>query len=317
MAFSNNANTFLASLTNLCLQVLTFDNLQFTNRFGAFARQYTKWGDKIACVNAWVADGEDYNASSSTFTNPFNASKPDVVEATIETKLKKRYSLKLSENILRGAFEDENALAMFLNTLVGQLRTKAEIDIYAQICNDFATLDLDGQGIGNTNRNIIGSITTSNNGSAVVELYTKIIETAQAMKLPNKTYGLTPSGDGDTLSKEVCAENTRLILYLSPIAYSRIMTYVDASLLNSSTIALDKWIDEVRVVDIDINSQAGNDFSEMYGVLCTEDVYRYSPRIETIREQPNGADLTLNYFYHLWTNMGFTGAGQLAFIGND
>lgn len=310
MAFSNNDNNFLANLTNLCLQVLTFDNLQFSNRYGAFARQYTKWGDKIACVNAWVADGENYDATNTDFTNPYKAKLPDVVEATIVTKLKKRYSLKLSEDLLRGAFEDENSLAMFLNTLVSQLRTKAEIDIYAQVCKDFAELDLVGMGVGNTERTVVGDLTTD---SSVKELYAEIIRTAQEMKLPNTTYGLTPSGNDDNRSKQVCAENTRLVLYLTPEAYAKIMTYVKASLFNSSEIALDKWIDEVRIVDVDTNPTT--ELSEMYGFLCTEDVYRYSPRIETIREQPNGADLTLNYFYHLWTNMGFTGAGQLAFIG--
>ena len=310
MAFLNNNNTFLASLTNLCLQVLTFDNLQFSNRYGVFARQYTKWGDKIACVNAWVADGEDYNTSNADFTNPYKAKQPDVVEVTIETKLKKRYSLKLSEELLRGAFEDENSLGMFLSTLVAQLRTKAEIDIYAKICDEFATLDLAGAGVGNTYRNVSGDITTSD---GVTALYSKIIETAQSMKLPNTIYGLTPSGKSDDHSKEVCAENTRLVLFLNPEAYAQIMTYVNASLFNSVKIDFDKWIDEVRVVDVETNPST--DLSEMYGFLCTEDVYRYSPRIETIREQPNGADLTLNYFYHLWTNMGFTGAGQLAYIG--
>lgn len=312
MPFTNNANEYLAGLTNLCLQVLTFDNLQFSNRFGVFAREYTKWGDKMACVNAWVGEGEDYG-SGADFSNPYKASKPTVVETTIETKLKRRYSLQLSEDLLRGAFEDENALAMFLNTLIGQLRTKAEIDIYAEVCKDFSTLDLVSTGLDNGDRNIVGSVETE---SSIKELYTNIIRTAQSMRLPNKTYGLTPdSGDGS--SKEVCAEKTKIVLYLSPTAYSKIMTYVKASLFNSSEIALEKWIDEVRVVDVDINEYAGGSWTDMYGYICTDDVYRYSPRIETIREQPNGADLTLNYFYHLWTNMGFTGAGQLAYIGKQ
>lgn len=304
MAITLNNNTFLANLTNLCLQVLTFDNLQFSNRFGVFARQYTKFGDKIACVNAWVQDGEDYKVGDASFSNPFNASTPEVAEITITTKLKRRYSLKLSEELLRGAFEDENALQMFLSTLIKQLKTKSEIDIYEMIVNDFATKDMAEF---TNNPHISGAIATADD---IVTLYTSIIETAQKMRLPNQNYGLTKiSGE----VKETCAEDTRLVLYVTPELFSKINTYVNASLYNSSDIALKKWIDEVRVVDVEDNSTiSGAD--KIHGYLVTEDVYRYSPRIETIREQPNGADLTFNYFYHVWTNAGFTGAGQLAYI---
>lgn len=304
MAFSLNNNNYLANLTNLCLQVLTFDNLQFTNRFGAFGRQYTKFGDKIACVNAWVQDGENYSLGNANFDNPFKANVPVVQETTITTKLQKRYSLQLSEELLRGAFEDENSLQMFLNTLIKQLKTKSEIDIYKMIVTDFASKDMTGF---TTNGHIKGAIATE---SDVVTLYTKIIETAQKMRLPNQNYGLTKIGN---VLQETCAEDTKLILYVTPELFSKMNTYVNASLYNSSDIALKKWIDEVRVVDVNHNSTAG--LSETYGYLVSEDVYRYSPRIETIREQPNGGNLTFNYFYHVWTNAGFTGAGQLAYIG--
>lgn len=304
MAFDLNNNIYLANLTNLCLQVLTFDNLQFTNRFGSFSRQYTKFGDKIACVNAWVQDGEDYNLGNADFDNPFKANKPVLEETTITTKLKKRYSLQLSEELLRGAFEDENSLQMFLNTLIKQLKTKSEIDIYEMIVTDFASKDMTGF---TTNNHIKGSMATADD---VVDLYIKVIQTAQKMKLPNQNYGLTKiNGTVQT----ACAEDTKLILYVTPELFSEFSARVGASLYNSSDIALHKWIDEVRVVDVEHNSKTG--LSETYGYLVTEDVYRYSPRIETVREQPNGGNLTFNYFYHVWTNAGFTGAGQLAYIG--
>lgn len=304
MAITLDNNEYLATLTNLCLQVLTFDNLQFKNRFGAFARQYTKFGDKIACVNAWVKDGVDYGTGAD-FNNPFEADEPAVSEATITTKLKRRYSLQLSEELLRGAFEDENSLQMFLTTLIRQLKTKSEIDIYEMIVNDFATINMGSYA---NNPHIVGGIGTP---SAVVELYTSIIETAQKMRLPNENYSLGKVG---SVVQTACAEDTRLILYVTPELFSKMNTHVNASLYNSSDIALNKWIDEVRVVDVDTNTSV-NALGEMYGYLVTEDVYRYSPRIETIREQPNGANLTFNYFYHVWTNAGFTGAGQIAFIG--
>lgn len=303
--FPLNNNEFLATLTNLCLQVLTFDNLQFTNRFGAFGRQYTKYGDKIACVNAWVAEGKDYNLGNADFDNPYKASKPLTAEVTITTKLQKRYDLQLAEDLLRGAFEDENALSMYLNTLIKQLRTKSEIDIYSKIINEFATKDMSAY---TNNKHIIGSVDTA---EATRKLYTQIITTAQKMRLPNQNYGLTIIDD---TVMQTCAEDTRLILYLKPEVYAEIMTNVNASLFNSSEIALSKWIDEVRVVDVEDNATVAG-MSETYGYLVTEDVYRYSPRIKDLRENPNGANLTQNFFYHVWTNMGFTGAGQLAFIG--
>lgn len=304
MPITLNPNTYLANLTNLCLQVLTFDNLNFTNRFGAFGRQYTKFGDKIACVNAWVQDGKDYALGDDDFDNPFNADKPLVDETTITTKLKKRYSLQLAEDLLRGAFEDENSLQMFLTTLIRQLKTKSEIDIYEMIVTDFATKDMAGF---ETNPHIEGSLDTPED---VVNLYVKIIETAQKMKLPNTNYGLTKISGA---LQQTCAEGTRIILYVTPEAFSKISTYVNASLYNSSAIALSKWIDEVKVVDVEDNDTVPNAV-KTHGFLATEDVYRYSPRIETIREQPNGGNLTFNYYYHVWTNAGFTGAGQLAYI---
>lgn len=306
MPFTLNENNYLSNLTNLCLQVLTFDNLQFTNRFGVFARQYTKYGDKIACVNAWVKDGVDYNLGDDTFDNPYNADKPNAYEKTISTKLKKRYSLQLSEELLKGAFEDENSLQMFLSTLIKQLKTKSEIDIYEMVVNDFATIDMTSL-LGSGYRNIEGSTETQED---VVDLYTKIIETAQAMKLPNNIYGLTEASNGTI--ETTCAEDTRLILFVTPKLFSKINTYVNASLYNSSDIALNKWIDEVRVVDVESNPSIGE--GTVHGYLVTEDVYRYSPRIQTVREQPNAGNLTFNYFYHVWTNAGFTGAGQLAYI---
>lgn len=307
MPFNLNANEWLADLTNLCLQVLTFDNLQFTNRFGVFERQYTKYGDKIACVNAWVKDGQDYNNASDDFNNPFKAQAPSTYEDTITTKLKKRYDLSLNEDLLRGAFEDEGSLNTYLNTLIGQLRTKGEIDRYEQIVTDFANLSFTE--VANFNKGITGNIDTQD---GIVALYNKIITTAMQMKLPNQNYGRKVSSKG-TL-EVTCAEDTRIILFLTPEIYAKFMTYVNASLYNSSEIALYKWVDEIRVVDVEHNTTATN-ISETWGYLCTEDVYRYSTRIKKLRNQPNSANLDFNYFYHLWTNMGFTGAGQITYIG--
>lgn len=306
MPFTLNANEYLANLTNLCLQVLTFDSLNFTNRFGVFARKYTEWGDKLACVNAWVADGENYNLGNADFDNPYGADKPTVVEMTITTKLKKRYSLQLAEDLLRGAFEDSNSLQAFLAVLMKQLRTKSEIDIYEQVIADFATLSVPTV---NAGASITGSVDTEDN---IKKVYTAIMQRAHEMKLPNNKYGMVEKDSSNT--QLVCAEGDRLILFLTPEWKSKFDTYINASLLNSSEIDLYKVFDEIRVVDVDDNS-ALSSVGTVTGWMCTDDVYRYSPRIQTIRNNPNGANLTMNYFYHVWTNMGFTGAGQLSFIG--
>lgn len=308
MPFTLNANEYLANLTNLCLQVLTFDSLNFTNRFGVFGRKYTEWGDKLACVNAWVADGENYSLGTASFDDPYGADKPVVVETTITTRLKKRYSLQLAEDLLRGAFEDSNSLQAFLAVLMKQLRTKSEIDIYNQVIADFGALTVPAV---NAGASITGTVDTEANIKAV---YTAIMQRAHEMKLPNLKYGMVKKASDGSTTQQVCAEGDRLILFLTPEWKSKFDTYINASLLNSSEIDLYKVFDEIRVVDVADNTTLST-VGTVKGWMCTDDVYRYSPRIQTIRNNPNGANLTMNYFYHVWTNMGFTNAGQLSFIG--
>ena len=42
MAFTMANNEFLSALTNLCLQVMTFNNLQFKAPFDVHRREFTK-----------------------------------------------------------------------------------------------------------------------------------------------------------------------------------------------------------------------------------------------------------------------------------
>jgi hypothetical protein len=299
MPFTLNTNEFLSTLTNLCLQVLTFDNIQFTSPFDIFRRRYTTFGDKIASVNAFVQNGRDYGAE----TNPYNARKPDVKETTITTTLKKMYDVQLNLDLLKGAFEDEGALGLFLSTLISQLNVKSEIDIYEKVVSDFAS----GTGYKEAN-NITGSIDTADNVKA---LYSKIMSRVDEFDLPNTTY----SADTNDTTHYRASMNTRKVLILTPQAKAQFDVYVNASLFNSSTIALDKKFAKVIVADIDLPSDATK--TDVFGIVLTEDVYRYSPRIERMVKMPtNGATLSDDYWYHVWTNTGFTGAGQISYITN-
>lgn len=306
MAFTLNNNEFLANLTNLCLQVAVFNSFTFNQRFSAFARQYTKWGDKIACVNAWVGDGENYDLSNSDFTNPYKATIPAVAEHTITTALKKRYSFRVAEDVLRGAFEDENSLGDFVTMLVAQLHSMSEYDIYEKVVSDLG-LDYNGQAVSTTdiaNKKYIKQYSGGTDEETAKNLYTHIITTAQEMCLPNTVYGVGYT-TFPTATRKACARSGQdLVLYVTPEMYSKLMTYVNASLFNSSEIAFNKWIGKVEVVDLD-------GFEAM---LCTNDFYRYSPRIKEMRTKYNEATLEINYFWHVWTNMGKTNAGQRAYF---
>lgn len=310
MAFTLSNNEYLATLTNLCLQVMTFDNLQFTAPFDAHRREYTKWGDKIACLNAWVKDGGNYSATAT----PFTANTPDVVETTITTVLKKVYSLQLSETVLQGAFTDENSLSNFVQTLISQLETKSEIDIYEQIVKDFATTKVLGVNATPDATTIKGKQITIDFSTKdkIQESFAKILETANKMKLPNNTFGQTYDSSAQK-PKLTCAQKTKIILYLTPDANAKFNVFVHASLFNNEKMKVADVIDEVRVVDIDTISNA-NVTGSTVGLLVTEDAYRYSTRIKEMRVNPNGANMTQNYWYHVWTNMGFTGAGQSCLI---
>ncbi|MBO5857381.1 MAG: hypothetical protein J6Q87_03960 [Clostridia bacterium] len=320
MAFTLSNNEFLANLTNLALQVLTFDQVTFKQPFAVFKRQYTKWGDKIACVTAFAPAGQNYSSSA----NPFENHLPDVREVTIKTKLKRTYPLTLSNEILRGAFEDDNSLGVYLNTLLAQLVTFSEIDIYEQIITDFATLFTTAKPdtvLAPTVSKYMGIIKTGVlDSNTAVERYREILKTAREMKLPNQKYGLV--GDGEA-QKIASAMGQDLVLILTPEASALFDTYVNASLFNSKEIELSKSIKNVIVSDIDDLTSAPSgapgtiSTSGTFAILCTEDVYRYSPRIESMEVNRNGATMGQHYFYHIWTNMGFTGAGQIAYFSEN
>lgn len=315
--FTLNNNEFLANLTNLALQVLTFDQITFKEPFRVFKRQYTKWGDKIACVSAFAKRGKTFGEQ----TNPFESgNEPDSFEATITTKLKKMYPLTLSNEILKGAFEDDNSLGMYLNTLMAQLVTYSEIDNYEQIITDFAQIFTQAKPstvlpIENNKHNgtiITGSLTKEN----ATECYRKILEVARRMRLPNQDFGVLTDGEHQRLA---CAMGQDLVLILTPEASALFDTYVNASLFNSKEIELSKSIKYVEVADIERSmsvpnkeTQTAKELTDVYAMLATEDIYRYSPRIEQMEVNRNGATMAQNYFYHIWTNMGFTGAGQIA-----
>lgn len=310
MAFTMANNEFLSTLTNLCLQVMTFNNLQFTAPFDVHRREFTKWGDKIACVNAWVKDGANYSKTAT----PYSANEPEVTELTITTVLKKVYSLQLAEPILQGAFEDENSLADFIQTLVSQLETKSEIDIYEQIVKDFSSAKLLSANGGSLTevapkKQISVDLSTKDK---IQESFATILETANKMKLPNNNYGNTYD-DSTHNSKLACAQNTRIILYLTPEANAKFNVFVHASLFNNDKMKVSDVIDEIKVVDIDTISDTTVKGATC-GILLTEDAYRYSTRIKEMRNNPNGAAMSQNYWYHVWTNMGFTGAGQSCII---
>ena len=310
MAFALANNEFLSTLTNLCLQVMTFNNLQFKAPFDVHRREFTKWGDKIACVNAWIKDGANYSKTAT----PFSANEPDVTELTITTVLKKVYSLQLAEPILQGAFEDENSLADFIQTLVSQLETKSEIDIYEQIVKDFATdklLAANGGNITETAAKKQISVDFSTKDK-IQESFAKILETANKMKLPNNNYGNIYDTTAHK-AKLTCAQNTRIILYLTPEANAKFNVFVHASLFNNDKMKVSDVIDEIKVVDINTISNSAVTGTTC-GILLTEDAYRYSTRIKEMRNNPNGAAMSQNYWYHVWTNMGFTGAGQSCII---
>jgi hypothetical protein len=316
MAITLNQNEFLANLTNLALQVLTFDQVTFKQPFGVFKRAYTKWGDKIACVTAFAKGGENYNGAR----NPFETGhEPDAYETTITTKLKKVYPLTLNNTILKGAFEDDNSLGMYLYTLLAQLVTFSEIDIYEQIITDLATVFTTAKPTTvlpvATNKYKGGITTGALTKENATECYRKILQAAREMKLPNQKYGLLTDGGAQKIA---CAMGQDLVLILTPEASALFDTYVNASLFNSKEIELAKSIKYVIVADIE-NSMvipngegAQDDLTNVFGYLATDDIYRYSPRIESMELNRNGATMGQHYFYHIWTNMGFTGAGQLA-----
>lgn len=322
MALALNNNEFLATLTNLALQVITFDQITFKSPFGVFKRQYTKWGDKIACVNAFAPSGKDYGA----ITNPYEENKPDVYENTITTKLRKVYPLTLNNELLRGAFEDENSLGLFLNTLMAQLVTYSEIDVYEKIIADFnqmfetarATTVLDAQ----SNR-WNGLVATGQwDKDSATEVYRLILQKAREMKLPNQSYGFqTDTYNG--VQKMACAMGQDLVLILTPEASAMFDVYVNASLFNSKEIDIAKSIKTVVVADIDTSmvlptgKGADTYVSGVFAILVTEDVYRYSPRIESMELNRNGATMGQHYHYHVWTNMGFTGSGQAIIFAEE
>ena len=102
-------------------------------------------------------------------------------------------------------------------------------------------------------------------------------------------------------------------MYLTPQANAKFNVFVHASLFNNDKMKVSDVIDEIKVVDIDTISDT-NVKGKTCGILITEDAYRYSTRIKEMRNNPNGATMAQNYWYHVWTNMGFTGAGQSCII---
>jgi hypothetical protein len=99
--------------------------------------------------------------------------------------------------------------------------------------------------------------------------------------------------------------------------------YVNASLFNSKEIDIAKSIKNVIVADIEETMEVPvgkvqTTVGDIFALLVTEDVYRYSPRIESMELNRNGATMSQHYHYHVWTNMGFTGSGQaIVFSGEN
>lgn len=301
-----NQNEFLASLFNLIVETRvnrTCEGRRINDLIDSCLVDTIEYGEGKLLVSVDTLEVSDYSAQSSILT----AKKPIVNEQYIETTDKKVIQVTINRYLMKGAFENEYALAECVSTIESMLEKTKNIYMYKKIVKAYEgwtptgsdkqprttqtiTIDLiDTDGMTGT------TLVESKKANALT-----IYERLKALSLSVQT----PSRDFNEINFEEMYNADELDFIVNGKFESLINTYAIASLLHSDKL------DNIQLYDKSIiipESQftATDTKTKTIGWLVSKKKYQIAPRFTVNTSFNDASNLNLNEFLHFWLNSGF------------
>ncbi len=281
------ANEFISNMDNKLIHqyiVNLFEIKPLDEHFGRFFKSFGKVGDIENYITAKLQSVVDYDSDKSP-TNPFEVSKPTIVQTYIKTTDKSMVSVTLNYEQWYGAFTTEGGLQNLANLILSMLNDAIDLDIYDLVLKDLSdTTQCKSVEVSKIDETSEDTLTASTK-----KFYTDVLMLRNSLHLPSKTGEYNKSGLETTGTPY-----KNMVLYLNNKYATNSMVRVLASLFKSEKIDL-TW----DVVEFPSTATG------VIGVLMDERAYVIAPRINFTQSIVNPRNMCINTYHHKWFKRGF------------
>lgn len=284
------ANEFISDMANKIVVQRAYDLFRdYDMPYKTFLKTMGRLGDVEEMLTSKLATLEDY----ADETDPFGASKPDIVLSWIKTEDKKVAPVRLSYEIWAGAFVNEGSLSNIAGIIIKNLTDAVAVYIYKTLSALIAGDTNDTENIPKFEviQKVNGAGETANSQKA----YEQIIKLVSDMSLPSNTY----NGAG----VETFTPLGRAVLILNTQYKTAFDVNVLASLFNSAKIGEKQYFKEVIMVDFADFGDVGVDATQI-GAILDDEALIYGFRLNVTQSIVNPRTLEINTFYHAWIKRG-------------
>ena len=261
---------FVETLLNV-VGMRIFNINKFENRLKPFAGSMT-YGGMVEEYAADLIEAEDYAVDD---TNVFGAKHPEVQVNWHRINSRRRYSLKVTDDLLMEAVENEGGLANLVNMIMSKPTESAEWDLYLMMLELLGKYK-DADGMANVH---VSAVTDEATGKNLVKVVRSWYEKSKFYRTDTNAAGIN-----------ALSTNMRLICSASTLAS------IDVDVL-SAAFNMDKasFMGQVVAVDEWPASLAGTE-----AILMDADFFRVYNTKTTMRSIQNPADLSTVYYLHVW-----------------
>ena len=284
--YPTTKNAFISTLTNRVGKSMFFDKV-FKNPYKMLHRGMLEYGKSIEQLFTEMAEKKGFNehftGSTTEEGDLIKAVKPSVKVDYITQNFEYKFKTSISDQQLRGAFQNPYGLQSMLQHAVDSLASSVDYAEYVDMKKLIDELIQDY--VSATCSNMLSSTSTSNIN--VKELAKRIRAGAESMAFPNTK---NPAGVLNWCKKE------DLILITTP----DIKAELDVELL-ATAFNMDKADFNLRVITVQSLPKVSKSDGKKYtpiAFLCDRDAIQVYDTINTTSTFYNPERLTTNYFAH-------------------
>ena len=290
--FQATSNEFLSALVNR-IGMTIFSNRQLSNPLAIFKTAGLEMGATIQDIFVNPAKATPYDSKA---TDLLAQTKSDVKVCYYEQSRQDKYTVTITQDILRRAFVSYDNLALFINALNNSLYDGNALDEFILL----KTL------IGNAiKENRIVNIATSKNPS---DFMISAKEVFLNFLMPSSQYNsyALQGGSGDTVQTQTRIEDICFIMR------SDIQSKVDIEVLARAFN-----IDKVQFMGNIITVDNFTGSPECMAILCDKSFIKFYENLNIATDFFNGSTLATNYYLHVWQTLGLSPfANGVAFLDN-
>lgn len=282
------ANEFISDMANKIVVQRAYDLFRdYKMPFFSFMKTMGRLGDVEELLSSELATLEDYDEADEGVvrTNPFNASKPDIIVHWIKTEDRKVAPVRLSYEIWAGAFTNEGSLSNLAGIIIKNLADAVAVYIYETLSG------VVGNGTSITKEQEVALVSDAGETANSQKAYETVLKLVSDMSLPSTTYNPASVKTFTPIGSAVLILNTR---YKSSFDVN-----VLASLFNSAEIGSKKYFSEVIMIEFPSGSDA-----DTIGAVLDKEALLWGYRLNLTQSIVNPRTLEINTFYHAWIKRG-------------